>query len=78
MKQRQPMRVKWLRKDMVYKGTWNVMTMLKAGEMNEIAEEMLKTQLQVIALQELRRRGAGQINKAKYTLYYSCNLEKTG
>ena len=39
---------------------------------------MLKTQLQIIALQELRWKGVGQINKTKYTLYYSCNLEKTG
>ena len=70
------MRGKWLRKDMVYKGTWNVMTVLKAGGMNEIVDEMLKTQLHVIALQELRWRGAGQINKAKYTVYYNCNLEK--
>jgi hypothetical protein len=54
------------------------MTMLKAGEMNEIADEMLKTQLQIVALQELRWKGAGQISKTKYTLYYGCNPEKTG
>jgi hypothetical protein len=52
------------------------MTMLKAGKMNEIADEMLKTQLRIIALQELRWKGDGQINKTKYTLYYSCNPEK--
>jgi len=63
---------------MIYIGTWNVMTMLKVGKMNEIADEMLKTQLQVIALQELRWKGTGQINKSKYTLYYSCNPEKMG
>ena len=45
------------------------MTMLKAGKMNEIATEMLKTQLQIIALQELRWKGDRQINKTKlYTL----------
>jgi len=54
------------------------MTMLKAGKMNEIANEMLKKQLQIIALQELRWQCVGQINKTKHTLYYSCNLEKTG
>jgi len=58
---------------MIYIGTWNVMTMLKLGKMNEIADEMLKTQLQ-----ELRWKGTGQINKPKYTLYYSCYPEKTG
>jgi len=63
---------------MICIGTWNVMTMLKVGKMNEIAGEMLKTQLQVIALQELRWKGTGQINKPKYTLYYSRNAEKTG
>ena len=52
--------------------------MLKAGKMNEIADVMLKTQLQIIALQELRWKGVGQINKTKYTLYYSCTPEKTG
>jgi len=62
---------------MIYIGTWNLMTMLKAGKMNEIADEMLKTQLQIITLQELRWKGIGQINKTKYTLYYSCNPEKT-
>jgi len=50
--------------------------MLKAGKMNEIADEMLKTQLQIIALQELRWKGVGQINKTKYTL--CCSIEKTG
>jgi len=72
------MRSKRLRKDVIYIGTWNVMTLLKTGKMNEIADEMSKTQLQVIALQELRWKGTGrQINKPTYTLYYSCNLEKT-
>jgi len=47
---------------MIYIGTWNVMTLLKTGKMNEIADEMSKMQLQVIALQELRWKGAGQIN----------------
>jgi len=76
MKQTQPTHVKWIRKDMMYIGTWNIMTMLKAGKMNEIADEMLKTQLQIIALQELKWKGVRQINKTKYTLYYSYNPEK--
>ena len=49
MKRRRPMRSKRIRKDMIYKETWNVMTMLKIGKINEIADEMLKTQLQIIA-----------------------------
>jgi hypothetical protein len=46
--------------------------------MNEIADEMLKTQLQVTVLQKLQWKGAGQINKNKYTLYHSCNPERAG
>jgi hypothetical protein len=34
--------------------------MLKAGKMNEIADEMLKTQLKIIALQELRWTESGK------------------
>jgi hypothetical protein len=35
---------------MIYVGTWKIMTMLKAGKMNEIADKMIKTQLQIIVL----------------------------
>jgi hypothetical protein len=48
------------------------MTMLKTGGMKEIADEILNTQLQIIALQELRWKGFGQISKNKYTLFYIC------
>ena len=63
IKRRQTTRVKRIRKDTIYIGTWNVMTMLKAGKMIEIADEMLKTQLQIIALQELRWKGLGKLIK---------------
>jgi len=39
------------------------MTMLKPGKVNEIAEQMLSTQIHVIVLQEIRRKGHGQIKK---------------
>jgi hypothetical protein len=39
---------------MIYTGTWNVTTMLKTEKMKETAEEMAKTQVQIISLQELR------------------------
>jgi exonuclease III len=59
-------------------GTWNKMTVVKTGRMSEIADEMLKTQLQIMALQELRWKGVRQMNKTKYTVYYIYNLEKAG
>jgi len=42
------------------------MTMLKPGKMSEIAEQMLRTQLQIIAMQEIRWKGRGQIKKNLY------------
>jgi exonuclease III len=53
------------------------MTMLKPGKMNEIAEQMLSTQIQSIELQEIRWKGHGQM-KNKYSLYYSCSQQNTG
>jgi hypothetical protein len=62
------MRAKQIRKDMIYIETWNIMTLLKTGRVNAIADEMLMTRLQLVALQELKGIGVGQINKPKYTL----------
>ena len=62
----------------LYIGTWNVMTMLKPGKMKEISEQMLSSQIQIIALQEVRWKGHGQIKKNKYSIYYSCSQQNTG
>jgi hypothetical protein len=35
-------------------GTWNVKTLLKPGKMQELAEELVKTQLEIVAVQEIR------------------------
>ena len=39
------------------------MTLLKPGKVQELAEEIAKTQIEVLALQETRWPGKGQINK---------------
>ena len=54
------------------------MSMLKPGKMNEIAEQMLSTQIHIIALQEIRWKRHGQIKKNKYSLYYSCSQRRMG
>jgi hypothetical protein len=46
---------------MIHTGTWNVMTMLKPEKMHEIADQILKPHLQIIALQEIRWKGSGQL-----------------
>ena len=52
-------------------GSWNVRTMLQAGKMAEIANELLKYDLDITALQEIRRKGYGRIKKTRYILLYS-------
>ena len=37
--------------------------MLKPGRIKEVAEQILQTDLQVVALQEIRWKGQGQIKK---------------
>jgi hypothetical protein len=46
--------------------------------MHEIVEQILNTQLQIVAIQEIRWKGYGHFRKEKYSLYYSCNPIKTG
>ena len=70
MNNRLPKRVLRNKKDNIYLGTWNVRTVLQPGKMQEVAEHILQTELQIAALQEIRWKGHGQIKKDKYNLYY--------
>lgn len=45
--------------------------MLQAGKMAQIAEELLKYDLDISVLQEMRWKGYGRISKPKYILLYS-------
>jgi exonuclease III len=51
-------------------GTWNVNTMLKAGKMPEIADQIVASQIQIIALQEVRWKGYGLLKRTniQYTI----------
>jgi exonuclease III len=51
--------------------------MLKPGRLQEIVEQTLETNLQIIALQEIRWKGYGKIKKHKYIIYYSCAEDNT-
>jgi exonuclease III len=67
-----------MKKELLDIGTWNVNTMLKAGKLQEIADQIVDSQLQITALQEIRWRGYGLLKKDKYSIYYSCNPNVTG
>jgi hypothetical protein len=75
---RQHGRVKRKKNLVIQIGSWNVTTMLKPGCLQEIAEQMLETNLQIVALQEIRWKGYGKIKKDKYITYYSCAEDNTG
>jgi len=78
MDNRRPKRVIRNKKENIDLGTWNVLTMLQPEKMQEVAEQILQTELQIIALQEIRWKGQRQIKKDKYDLYYSCKEGQTG
>jgi exonuclease III len=67
-----------MKNELIDIGTWNVNTMLKAGKMQEIADQVVGSQIQIVALQEIRWRGYGLLKKDKYSIYYSCNPNTTG
>jgi len=54
----------------VYNGTWNVMTGFKPGKMQELAEQIANTQLEISAIQK-EKSGNGLIKRSNYSLYYS-------
>jgi len=58
--------------------TWNVRTLLQAGNMNMIAKEAERYKMEVIALQEICWKGKGSIRKMKFTLHYSENEDRQG
>ena len=66
-----------MKKELLDIVTWNVNTMLKAGKMQEIADQIVGSQIQIVALQEIRWRGYGLLKKDEYLVYYSCNPNTT-
>jgi exonuclease III len=46
--------------------------------MQELAEELAKTQLEIVAIQEIRWPGNGVIRKKDFYLYYSGTKEQLG
>ena len=45
-----------MKNELIDIGTWNVNTMLKAGKMQEITDQIMSSQIQIVALQETRNK----------------------
>jgi len=56
-------------------GTWKVQTMLQPGKMMEIADEVLKLEIDLVAVQEIRWQGHGEINLLNAKLNPSCKSQ---
>jgi hypothetical protein len=52
--------------------------MQRAGKMQEIADKIVGSQIQIVAFQELIWNGYGLLKKDKYSIYYSCNPNTKG
>jgi len=51
--------------------TWNIRTMLQVGKMMEIAKELQKWEINITAIQEVRWKESGKINKPKYCIWFT-------
>ena len=52
--------------------------MSQPGKMNEIADEIKKIKINILAVQETRWTGQGRIDKRDYTMFYSSSEARTG
>ncbi|XP_055379626.1 uncharacterized protein LOC129610878 [Condylostylus longicornis] len=59
-------------------GSWNIRTLLQPGKMMEVAQELERFKFDVVALQEMRFKNQGKIEKRNFDLYYSGKDDKQG
>ena len=53
-------------------------TLLKPGKMQELAEELAKTQLEIVAIQETRWHRTRHIKKKGFSIYHSGTRDQIG
>ncbi|XP_055375392.1 uncharacterized protein LOC129608093 [Condylostylus longicornis] len=56
-------------------GSWNIRTMLLPGKMAEVVDEIMNYNFEIVALQELRWKGQGELRKRDYSIFYSGNTK---
>jgi len=61
----------------IYLGTWNALTLSKSRKLQELAEQIVDTQLEIAAIRETRWSGNGLIKRNNYSLHYR-GSNKTG
>ena len=63
-------RVKQNKENEIIIGTWNVSTLLQPGKMQELEEQISETQLEILAIQEIRW-GWNWFNKINRITHYT-------
>ena len=75
---RRPRHVKRTKRNLLNIGTWNVQTLLQAGKLQELTEQIKKTKLEIVAVQETRWSETGIIRKNGFIFYYGGPNFRTG
>lgn len=57
-------------------GTWNIRTLLQVGKMDEINEQRKIYNIDILALQEVRWKDRGIIERKEYSLFYSGEVKQ--
>ena len=52
-------------------GTWNVLTLLQSGKLENVKREMTTNNIDILGMSEVRWGGNGEIESGEYKLFYS-------
>ena len=67
---------KYWRKNEFYLGTWNVLSLYRAGALRLLLDQIDKCKTGIIAIQEIRWIGQGILEKKDHTIFYSCDRKQ--
>ena len=61
------------RRNEFYIGTWNVLSLYRAGALRTLLDQINKYKIGIIAIQEVRWIDRGVLEKRDHTVFYSCD-----
>ena len=61
------------RRNEFYLGTWNVLSLYRAGALRILLDQIDKYKIGITAIQEIRWTGQGVLEKRDHTIFYSCD-----
>ena len=67
---------KYWRRMEFYLGTWNVLSLYRAGAFRLLLDQINKYKTGIIAIQEIRWIGQGTLEEKDHTIFYSCDRKQ--